>query len=320
MKFKKFIVFCCLLILFIFVFGFTSNLQTRAMSYNDNIIYTKYSFDVELTLDTGDIVEFSVSDKFDINSLGYQIRTDYNSGYVNLVFDTVVVDNYLKFNLSEGRFNVPGKSYYFYNTDVVSYKLVFDDIIIVWNGFNNFSDLSLNELQIETFQYDVTYTADYWLYNFRDNPDEGLEIQRFTVEGERGSVLTGLPIFLATKYSALYNTYGFIPVSHLVVDVLNDENYIYREFSLMLPIIEPNFTYDLYTYENVYDTLSFFVNRSVYGFFPLDSNVNFTSWISTAVSGFLTPEILPGVSIGGILIVCIAIPLLLAFLKFFAGG
>lgn len=319
MKIKKFIVFCCLLILFIIVFGFTSNLQTRAMSYNDNdIIYTKYSFNVELTLDTGDTVEFYVPDRFDSNCQNYQIRNNYEGGYLYINFDKFVVDNYILLEIYEGRFNLTGKTYYFGGSDVVAYKLFFDDILIVFNGFNNQSGFSFDERQIKTYQYNVAYSAYYKLYNYRDNPDEGLELQYYSFEDEVGSSLTGTPIFQSSKYSALVNTYGFIPVSSLEIDVVNDTST--KSFELMIPIVEPDYTDNLIVYENVYNSLALFVDRSVYGFFPLDSDVNFTSWISTAVSGFLTPEIIPGVSIGGILIVCIAIPLLLAFLKFFAGG
>ena len=48
--------------------------------------------------------------------------------------------------------------------------------------------------------------------------------------------------------------------------------------------------------------------------------MDFTSWISSAVGGFMDFNIMPGVSISGIFLLCISISLTLLFLKFFAGG
>lgn len=47
---------------------------------------------------------------------------------------------------------------------------------------------------------------------------------------------------------------------------------------------------------------------------------DYGSWLSTAVGGFMSFEIFPNFSIGGILGVCVAVGLLMMFLKFFAGG
>lgn len=51
-----------------------------------------------------------------------------------------------------------------------------------------------------------------------------------------------------------------------------------------------------------------------------DINVDFTSWISTAIGGFLNFELVPGLSIWSIFLGVIGIGLVVAFLKYFAGG
>lgn len=49
-------------------------------------------------------------------------------------------------------------------------------------------------------------------------------------------------------------------------------------------------------------------------------NMDFTTWLGHSVSGFMDFTIFSNITIGGILYVCIAIGLVLAFLKIFAGG
>lgn len=51
-----------------------------------------------------------------------------------------------------------------------------------------------------------------------------------------------------------------------------------------------------------------------------DEGFNFMSWLINAGNSVLSIEIFPGFQIGSIFAVCVAIPLLLMFLKFFAGG
>lgn len=47
---------------------------------------------------------------------------------------------------------------------------------------------------------------------------------------------------------------------------------------------------------------------------------NWLGWMANAVGGFMTFEIFPGFSVGGLFAVLISIALLMAFLRFFAGG
>lgn len=49
-------------------------------------------------------------------------------------------------------------------------------------------------------------------------------------------------------------------------------------------------------------------------------NGDYTSWMATAVGGFLDAEIFPNFTLGGVLGVLVALGLLVMFLKFFAGG
>lgn len=54
---------------------------------------------------------------------------------------------------------------------------------------------------------------------------------------------------------------------------------------------------------------------------PIPSlEVDYTSWIGTAVGGFLNMELMPNFSLGGILAILIAFAITMLFLKFFAGG
>lgn len=50
------------------------------------------------------------------------------------------------------------------------------------------------------------------------------------------------------------------------------------------------------------------------------ANGSWTAWIGTAVGGFMSFELFNGITLGGILIVCIAFGLVFLFLKYFAGG
>lgn len=60
--------------------------------------------------------------------------------------------------------------------------------------------------------------------------------------------------------------------------------------------------------------------RSTMGI-PIPSlEVDYTSWIGTAVGGFLNMELMPNFSLGGILAILIAFAITMLFLKFFAGG
>lgn len=49
-------------------------------------------------------------------------------------------------------------------------------------------------------------------------------------------------------------------------------------------------------------------------------NVDFTTWIGTSIGGFLSFELIPGLSLWAVFIGIFGIMILLAFLKYFAGG
>lgn len=49
-------------------------------------------------------------------------------------------------------------------------------------------------------------------------------------------------------------------------------------------------------------------------------SADFTSWLASSVSGFVDAEIFPNFTISNMLVIIIAIPLVILFLKFFAGG
>lgn len=53
---------------------------------------------------------------------------------------------------------------------------------------------------------------------------------------------------------------------------------------------------------------------------PSDIEVDFVGWLTTSVGGFFGFEIVPGFSIGTILTALIGVGLVVAFLKYFAGG
>lgn len=59
---------------------------------------------------------------------------------------------------------------------------------------------------------------------------------------------------------------------------------------------------------------------NTFGVEPPDMTFDFTSWIGTAVGGFLNMELMPNFSIGGVLAILIAFSIVMLFLKFFAGG
>lgn len=72
--------------------------------------------------------------------------------------------------------------------------------------------------------------------------------------------------------------------------------------------------YDNYSMPN----MTKYVNT--FGVEPPDMTFDFTSWIGTAVGGFLNMELMPNFSIGGVLAILIAFSIVMLFLKFFAGG
>lgn len=69
-----------------------------------------------------------------------------------------------------------------------------------------------------------------------------------------------------------------------------------------------------------YSTVSDFNSKNILQYDEISfEDIDLTSWLTNAVGGFLSFEIVPGISFAGILAVLVSSSLLIAFLKFFAG-
>lgn len=77
-------------------------------------------------------------------------------------------------------------------------------------------------------------------------------------------------------------------------------------------------TYNGYSFNPVSEWYQLFFTG--YKQFGDGANIDFTSWLSTAVGGFLAFEIMPGISLGLLLTFIIGVAAVNFFLKFFAGG
>lgn len=97
------------------------------------------------------------------------------------------------------------------------------------------------------------------------------------------------------------------------------------EFVLYYPLLDTSGiritnTPDYNAYYNRYSMPNMVKFRNTMGI-PIPSlEVDYTSWIGTAVGGFLNMELMPNFSLGGILAILIAFAITMLFLKFFAGG
>lgn len=81
-------------------------------------------------------------------------------------------------------------------------------------------------------------------------------------------------------------------------------NYVASDFSLDVPLSDGDY--------NLNDLSAFLLS--------IDLNADLTGWLWTAIGGFLNAPIFGAITLGHLLLVIICIPLVLALLKYFAGG
>ena len=86
-------------------------------------------------------------------------------------------------------------------------------------------------------------------------------------------------------------------------------------FSLTLPIISPG---DNQTVDEDFYSIRTFITK----YFPINQeySMNFLSWLATAIGGFISFEIMPGITISSLLLFIFGIGAVFAFLRYFAGG
>lgn len=71
----------------------------------------------------------------------------------------------------------------------------------------------------------------------------------------------------------------------------------------------------------IYEAQHFTINSEPFGSLPApDYKVDVISWLSSAIGGFFSFELMPGFSLGGLYAALLGVSLLLFFLKLFAGG
>lgn len=116
-----------------------------------------------------------------------------------------------------------------------------------------------------------------------------------------------------------YNTIDDVPYFKKInVDLVFDFSSV-SDSSYYIGLAFPlGAAYNGYSFNPVSEWYSLFFTG--YKQFGDGVNVDFTSWISTAVGGFLAFDIIPGISFGLLLTFIIGVAAVNFFLKFFAGG
>ena len=230
-----------------------------------------------------------VYDSYDISSSGSTLYTHYILNYNLNLADLDINNSYIKLTIYGEEMILP-------NSSSLEYWSI---------GPSNSLDVGIYTISLN---YDITY------------PD--FEIVSYSVGGLDGVVSVGDIIrssWLSDANNHLgYNgnsNLGYIYLSKLeiVVDCDQLQNVV-SGTSLSL-----RFT-DVQTQTNAQMSVVNF-NEYYFGKAPAQEiDVDFTSWISNAVTGFLDTDILGTFSISDILLVILAIGLTIMIIKFFMGG
>lgn len=199
--------------------------------------------------------------------------------------------------------------------------------------------------------YETSFSCDRIAFRLPDfafssafDPNSSSTLLRFTVRGVKGSSTPNVTLSYDVNY---YNEYGRVNTSRVSTVV---RSISYENFNAYYDISSAHFErlhngYEVLSYSNIRANTNFITDITSVDFLGkafaqsglterilppnLPSNVddaNPLSWLTTFFDGLFNQEVIPegdgfpSVTVGGILSVIIAVPLLVAFLKLFAGG
>lgn len=240
--------------------------------------------------------------------------------------------------------------YEFEDYFVVDY--VYNDVAYSYE-FNKFIFVALNSNPIN-FRYDDDVSDfGYIVYNFNTDEWMAVNVPNPAEELEDGATIN-VDDIRCIKFNQVFNTYDswyvrfgydtdFIfgneygePAISTFLDYM-ESNTIYYETNPLQTVVNTDGVTYSFTDGDGGLYVNYTVDRSVKGeyvaalnsYFNLGKSmgggdgiidVNFSTWIAKAVSGFFDFELFPGFTFGGIFAVIISILLAVVFLKLFAGG
>lgn len=282
-------------------------ITTRAYSTENAIAYITIPFTIEIYNQDGILssMDMSIHNITPQQNYGNDIIR-HNNGASAIQFDY-----YAEPPQTSGIFNVNYRYRYEYGWDtdfdltldnVTEFSLIFNDLVLNKDEFYYY-------MPAFELRYDITY-----------------EIYAYYLDAE----FTIKEVWLTGSFNST-NFYDETMINQLFYHT-NDENVYIHDAKFT---IEPSYGWEEFApvssinmYIPVYDTLyqGNSYNRPFSTLYFLE-NYNYElpefdggSWLATAVGGFLNTPIFGFVSIGSLLLTIIAIPLVIALLKFFAGG
>jgi hypothetical protein len=231
---------------------------------------------------------------------------------------------------------------YFEDSIIRSYPLNFGNISLP--GYNQIETVPVLQLPNDDASVISSFLGSY--SSFRPMYGSSSDDYTFKFGTESGSF--GL---VQSSHEAVLNSsvFGSIPLYDLFpYDLLRQEqNYYYNNVNpngrMQIPyykavMVDMGFDFSNVTTETYrigialplgiavndrsFNSVSEWVDLYFQGYKQFGDGVNldFTSWLSTAVGGFLAFEIIPGISLGLLLTFIIGVAAVNFFLKFFAGG
>lgn len=192
------------------------------------------------------------------------------------------------------------------------------------NEYRNASELATIVVSDEQANYIVS--IQYTVTSIKDGVIETYTEQRTTtLDGQ----VVNLSTFNIIDFTSESLTDPTSNISYVPNEYISDNGECYvNEFIFTITNEDPNkdsiddfwltSTFDRNVNEN--NIANFYNENGVKETIYETVEVDFTSWIVNAVTSFTTFEIYPGITIGGIVGIFVAIAIVLALLKYFAGG
>lgn len=275
---------------------------------------------------------------------GYAYERDNNLAYNSMEYcylgENVSINAYLniyqRFNFNAGSlFTGDNITYYPYSTiynlnpstssDYTEITFIGNDFVIPVGSVRYLQNSILTQL----FNID---TGNYSSNNYDFSTDFNLNIINFYMSCDINYYIQSteqLSVYHYENNIPSYNSIGTLEAFHDMTRLVNNldlslkNNLMISNFKLTIMFGYTGSSYirvrsllintnDNPTYETLLNGLIFYV--------PSLEQADFSSWLVEGIGGFLSFELIPGISLTTLLAVILAIPLLIAFLKIFAGG
>jgi hypothetical protein len=288
---------------------------------------------------------------FDLPTTFYETNSYYTN---DIVIDSLTSDKTLSLRCYVGSTVIqkPSASYIFNARDFQSVSFVFEDSVIRYYP-TNFGPTSMpptynreETVPIIQFPNSTNVISNFSGYLENTRPVYGSSEDDFTFKFETTNSYYGLTESDPFSNDSIVNgqyLYDLFPYSLLQSELAYYRDNISVNTALHIPyypIVKTDITFDFSNVSsdiyNIGISLPLGAATNNYSFNPVSewyarffsgykqfgdgATVDFVSWISTAVGGFLAFEIIPGISFGLLLTFIIGIASVNFFLKFFAGG